>query len=95
MRNNEVHLGDAIQSAMKEWRLDEKLNENLVQTHWHDIMGKTIAKYTIEVRLFKQILTIKCSVAPLKQELLYNKSQIIEKVNTYLKTKAVKDLIIQ
>lgn len=95
MRNNEIHLGDAIQNAMKEMRLDEKIHENIVQNHWHDIMGKTIAKYTIEVRLFRQILTIKCSVAPLKQELLYNKSQIIEKVNTYLKTKAVKDLIIQ
>jgi hypothetical protein len=30
MRNNEVHLGDAIQNAMKEMRLDEKLHENCV-----------------------------------------------------------------
>ncbi len=94
MRNNVVHLGEAINSLMKEWRLDEKLNENILQAHWHDVMGKTIAKYTIEVRLFKKVLTIKCSVAPLKQELLYNKAQIIEKVNDFLKSNAVKELVI-
>lgn len=94
MRNNAVHLGEAVNSLMKEWRLDEKINENLLQAHWHDVMGKTIAKYTIEVRLFKKVLTIKCAVAPLKQELLYNKPQIIEKVNEYLKTNAIIDLHI-
>ncbi len=94
MRNNLVHLGEAVSSAMKEWRLDEKINENLLQTHWHDVMGTTIAKYTIEVRLFKKVLTIKCSVAALKQELLYNKPQIIDKVNEYLKTIAVNELVI-
>jgi hypothetical protein len=37
MRHNEVHLGQAVKNAMKEWRLDERLYENLLQTKWHEI----------------------------------------------------------
>lgn len=95
MRNNEVHLGQALQNAMKEWKLDERLYENLLQTKWHEIVGSTIAKYTISIYLNRNVLTINTDVAALKQELLYNKGSLIEKVNAFFSAEIIKDIYIK
>lgn len=95
MRNNEVHLGQALKNAMKEWRLDERLYENLLQTKWHEIVGTTIAKYTNAVYLQKNQLIIQTDIAALKQELLHNKAKLIEKVNAFFAAEIVKDIYIK
>ena len=95
MRNNEVHLGQALKNAMKEWKLDERLYENLLQSKWHEIVGTTIAKYTNAVYLNNQQLIIQTDISALKQELLYNKGSLIEKVNAFFSAEIVKDIYIK
>lgn len=95
MRNNEVQLGQALKNAMKEWNLDERLYENLLQTKWHEIVGTTIAKYTNAVYIKNQQLVIDTDVAALKNELLYNKGKLIEKVNIFFSAEVVKDVFIK
>lgn len=95
MRNKEVVLSDALKNAMKEMRLDEMYYECLLQTKWHEIVGTTIARYTKSVFLKNKILTIHTDIAPLKQELLYNKGSLIEKVNLYFNANLVQDVFIQ
>ena len=58
-------------------------------------MGKTIAKYTDKIQLINQTLYITSSVAPLKNELLYQKDKIIERINDALGEKLVKDVVVK
>jgi hypothetical protein len=95
MRHNEVHLGQAVKNAMKEWRLDERLYENLLQTKWHEIVGTTIAKYTTEVHLYNMNLVIHTDIASLRQELLYSKGALIEKVNAFFSASIVKEIYVK
>jgi len=62
---------------------------------WEQIMGKTVAQYTTRIRLFQQKLMIETPVAPLKQELMYQKPQIIARVNEAFGQEVVKEVIIQ
>jgi predicted nucleic acid-binding Zn ribbon protein len=62
---------------------------------WEQIMGKTIAKYTEKIQLVNHTLFINTSVAPLKNELLFQKDKIIERVNEALGEKIVKDVVIK
>ena len=62
---------------------------------WEKIMGKTIAKYTDKIQIVNQTLFISSTVAPLKNELLYQKEKIIERVNEALGEKVIKEVVIK
>lgn len=56
---------------------------------------KTVARYTEKLQLFGSKLIITTSVAPLKQELLYQRENIIRRVNEAMGRKVVTEVIIQ
>ena len=58
-------------------------------------MGKTVAKYTDKIQIINSTLFITTTVAPLKNELLYQKEKIIERVNEALGQKTIKEVIIK
>ena len=58
-------------------------------------MGKTIAKYTERIHIINGTLFITTNVAPLKQELLYQKETIKLRVNEALGNKDIKEVVIQ
>jgi hypothetical protein len=58
-------------------------------------MGKTIAQYTDKIQIVNQKLFITTSVGPLKNELMYQKNQIIERVNEAFGEKIISEVIIQ
>ena len=58
-------------------------------------MGKTIARYTDKLRIINRTLFITTSVAPLKQELLYQKEKIKLRVNEALGEKVIENIVIQ
>ena len=58
-------------------------------------MGKTIARYTDKIQIINQTLFISSTVAQLKNELLYQKDKIIERVNEALGDKVINDVVIK
>lgn len=62
---------------------------------WEKIMGKTVARYTDSIKIYGDKLYISTSVAPLKQELLFQKEHIIARVNEELGEKVIKEVVVQ
>ena len=62
---------------------------------WEEIMGKTIAKYTEEIRIINDTLFITTHVGPLKQELIFQKEKIKLRVNEALGKNLIKEIIIK
>jgi len=62
---------------------------------WEEVMGKTVAKYTDKIQIINATLFISTNVAPLKNELLYQKEKIIERVNEALGEKTIKEVVIK
>ncbi len=62
---------------------------------WEKIMGKTIAKHTDKIEIIQRTLFISTSVAPLKQELHYQREKIIERINESLRENAIDKIIIR
>lgn len=88
-------IGDALQQFFKSARWESKMNELRLQSHWEEIMGKTIAKYTRNVYLKEGVLFITTDVAPLKHELQIGKDQIMSNINTFFKLELVKSVVIR
>jgi hypothetical protein len=91
----EISLQDAIQQFLQKSRLKSGIQALRIEDVWEDIMGKTIAKYTDRIQIINHTLYITSTVAPLKNELLYQKEKIIERINDALGEKLVKDVVIK
>lgn len=88
-------IGEAIQLLMQKSGWKPKVAELRIRQEWEQIAGKTIAKYTRELKLFNTTLTIYTDVAPLKQELNLGKQQLMRTINEYLGDTAITEIIIK
>ncbi|MBU7577165.1 DUF721 domain-containing protein [Flavihumibacter sp. RY-1] len=91
----EFSLGEAIQQFLQKSRLKGSVQALQITDVWEQIMGKTVARYTESIKIYGDKLYISTSVAPLKQELLFQKEHIINRVNEALGEKIIKEVIIQ
>jgi hypothetical protein len=91
----EYSMGDALKKFLQKSRLNGYMQALQIEDVWEKIMGKTIAKYTEKIQIHGNVLYITTSVAPLKQELLYQKDKIIERVNDVLGANTVKEVVIK
>lgn len=94
-KDNEQGIGDAIKHLFKSYHLDEKVAEVRIKDLWEKIMGKSIKNYTLGMRLYKGVLTISIESAPLKQDLKFQKENIIQRINEELGEKIVREVIIK
>lgn len=88
-------MAEALQQFLKESRLKGEVQALQIHDAWESIMGKTVARYTEQIRLIDGKLIISTSVAPLRNELIFQKEKIIKKVNELMGAEVVKELQIQ
>jgi hypothetical protein len=91
----EFSMQDAIQQFLKQSRLKGSIQALQIEDVWEQIMGKTIARYTDKIQIINQTLFISSTVAPLKNELLYQKDKIIERVNEVLGEMVINNVVIK
>lgn len=91
----EYSLGTAIQQFLNQSRIKGDIQAMQIEEIWEQIMGKTIARYTDKLQIFGDKLIITTQVAPLKQELIYQKEKIILRVNESLGQNVIREVIIQ
>jgi hypothetical protein len=91
----EVSIGDALKEFLKKSRLKSGVQAMQVKDAWEKIMGKTIANYTDKIEIINSTLFIYTNIAPLKNELLYQKAKIIERVNEALGEKVINEVLIK
>ncbi|HXR83382.1 MAG TPA: DUF721 domain-containing protein [Hanamia sp.] len=91
----ELSIGDALKDFLKKSKLKSGVQAMQVQEAWANIMGKTIANYTDKIEIINSTLFISTNVAPLKNELIYQKAKIIERVNEALGEKVIKEVVIK
>lgn len=69
----EYSLGDAMKKFLEGSRIKGGIQALQIEDVWEEIMGKTIARYTDKLQIIGDKLFITTSVAPLKNELIYQK----------------------
>lgn len=91
----EYSIGDALKEFLKKSRIRGDIQALEIEAAWEKIMGKTISKYTDKLQIIGNKLFIYTTVAPLKNELLYQKDKIIDRVNEVMGQKIIKEVIIK
>ncbi len=91
----EFSIGDAIQQFLQQSRIKGDIQALQIEDAWEQIMGKTIARYTEKLQIIGEKLIITTNVAPLKNELIYQKEKIKSRVNEALGKKIISEVIVQ
>jgi predicted nucleic acid-binding Zn ribbon protein len=88
-------IGDAIRQFLAQSRIKGSIQALQVEDVWESVMGKTIARYTDSLKVIDRTLFITTNVAPLKQELVYQKEKIKLRVNEALGEKVIDEIVIK
>lgn len=88
-------IGEAINLFLEKSQWKPKVHELRMKEEWEAIVGKTIAKYTRSLNLFHKKLTITTDVAPLKQELLMGRDQLVARINEYFGERVVEEIVVK
>jgi hypothetical protein len=91
----EYSIKEAMQEFLKGSRIKGGIQSLQIEDVWEEIMGKTIARYTDKLQIIGDKLIISTSVAPLKNELKYQKEKIKQRVNEALQQKVINEVIVQ
>jgi predicted nucleic acid-binding Zn ribbon protein len=91
----EFSMGDAMKQFLQNSRLKGQIQALQIHDVWEKLMGKTIAKYTDNIKIYGSKLYISTKMAPLRQELQYQKETILVRVNEALGENIIKEVIIQ
>ncbi|GAB4489579.1 MAG: hypothetical protein OHK0019_07330 [Saprospiraceae bacterium] len=94
-KKNDLSLQEAMQDMLKEYRLKPQYDETRVKALWEKLMGKTIATYTSNISVKKNVLHLTILSAPLKHELSYAKDKIIARLNEEMGEDYLKDVVIR
>jgi hypothetical protein len=92
---SEYHIGDALKGFLRKSQLKSGVRAVQIAEIWEQLMGKTISKYTDKIQIIHNKLFITTSVGPLKNELMFQKKQIIERVNEAFGENVISEVIIQ
>ena len=70
--SEEKSIKDLINSMMDSYQMTDKMLESMVKRDWEGIVGKTIAKNTTKLNIYKKVLYLEISSAPLRNDLYYH-----------------------
>lgn len=91
----EYSLAQALQQFLKQSRLKGNIQSLQIEELWEEMMGKTISRYTDSIQIVNQTLFISTTVAPLRNELVYQKEKILQRVNEALGENTVREVVIR
>jgi predicted nucleic acid-binding Zn ribbon protein len=95
MHANEKPIKQVINDLFKTYKLTGKIDELKIWSHWAEIVGTVIAKNTHKIQLKGKLLYIYVESAPLKNELTYHRSVILQKINAFFERELINEIHIK
>jgi len=80
-RKYAIPLAQALINTLREEGLETPLSQQRIISKWPEIVGEGIAGYTSNLFIKNQILHVHVSSAPLRQELMSARQQLINSLN--------------
>ncbi len=91
----EYSFREAMQQFLEGSRIKGGIQALQIEDIWEEIMGKTIARYTDKLQIIGDKLIIHTRVAPLKNELIYQREKIRQRVNEAMKQPVIREVVVQ
>lgn len=95
MKDPDAHsLEDVLKQFLNRHKLRDRVNETDLEAKWEAVVGKIIANHTIKVRLRGSYIYIHLDSSVLREELVYHQTELIQRVNEFLGTPRIKEVVL-
>jgi predicted nucleic acid-binding Zn ribbon protein len=94
-KSNQQTIGEVIREFLKQNSLDKKLLHALVIKEWENIVGPLFAKHTQSIYFHEKKLVLEIQSPSLRNELLMQKSILIEKVNKTAGEQLITEIVLK
>lgn len=92
---NEQPLGDVIRQFLQIFRLEPRLEEIRLINSWEKVVGKMIAKHTMDLHVHKRKLFVRIDSDALRNELGYAKSLILKNLNKEAGKEVIDEIVFR
>lgn len=93
--SNEQTLKQVLEQLFKTYRIDHKVNEQLLIAKYKEMVGPMIAKYTQSARIRNRILFLEITSSVVKNELSYAKTKLVDNLNREVGKKVIDKIVIK
>jgi|TARA_B100001146_G_scaffold44736_1_gene38363 hypothetical protein len=94
-KSNQQSIRAVIKRLLKNQKLEGRLQELDVLNNCEEVLGKNLMKYISNLSFRKGILVIKMKSAVVRNELSYQKNEILKKINQKTAKEIVKEIILK
>ena len=94
-RSNDQTIKEAVDSMLKAYRLDGKLQQLKLIDSWEKLMGPTVAHRTVEIKIYGKKLFVILNSASLRQELFQEREKIIKLLNEEVGAAVIEEIVFQ
>lgn len=94
-RNAPLQVGSLMDAYFERYGLKEGVLEGLAVMSWNKVMGEPIVRRTREVSIKNKVLSVSLTSAPLRNELLMRREQIIKLINQEVGSEVVSDIVFR
>lgn len=88
-------VGDIITKLLKEEHLENKFDEQRVTMLWQEVVGLGINRYTANRYVKDGTLFVTITSAPLRNELMLNRSLLIARLNDLVGREVIHEIIFR
>jgi predicted nucleic acid-binding Zn ribbon protein len=87
-------LGEAIREMLKQYKIQDKFDEQSLIDNWPLIVGKSAAEKTRRIFIRNHVLFAEMTSPSLKHELSLNKEAVINRINSDYPSAQIKEIVI-
>lgn len=91
-RRKAEQVGDVVRVLLRQQGLEGPLNEYRLIQSWTDVLGKPIERYTRDLYIRGQTLYVRLSSSVLKNELMMQRSMLVQHLNATVGAQVITDI---
>lgn len=92
-RSKSETLDTLIGEFLRQEGLESPLNQYRLVDSWPKVVGPTIARYTGEVFIKSQTLFVKVKSAPLRNDLMMGRTNLVRQLNQHIGAQVITDIV--
>lgn len=92
-RHNDYRLGEVLKTLQQQPNLEPKLILEKIKTWWQSEMGEYILRQTKTLSVSQHKLYVRLDSSVLKDEMRFQKKDLVNKINSYLDYPYIQDII--
>jgi len=90
-----VTLGEALEKLLQQFKIDKTIHLNEAIILWPEVVGEIVARHAVAEKIAYGKLYVTVDSPAWRNELSYQKSEILSKLNRYLKNVKIKEIVLR